>query len=108
MAQYTVEFANSGGLWAAPTHYSLHAESGFNPLFNGPITPGIWTIGIDTSTLEVSKDVLLYAGNVCLGRGSCDGLFHVSLHTGVPTEANEFVESGYEREPLRFSHWRVA
>ena len=109
MKQYIVAFANSGGLWAEPAYYSLHAEAGagFNPLVNGAITTDIWSIGVETSTLEISRDVLMYAIEACLDRGSCDGVFYVSLHTGVPTAANESVETGYQREPWRFSNWII-
>ena len=109
MNEYTVAFANRGGLWGEPSYYSLHSEAGagFNPLVNKLITAEVWTLNTDTSTLEILEDVMLYAMEACLERGSCDGVFHVSLHTGVPTAANELVETGYQREPLRFSNWTV-
>ena len=109
MNEYTVTFANSGGLWAEPSHYSLHSVSGpgFNPLLNRPITPDVWTIGLETSTLEIPEDTIMYAIRVCLEGGSCEGVFYVSLHTALSTAANELVETGYQREPCHFSNWRI-
>ena len=110
MNQYPVTFANSGGLWAEPQYYSLHAlvDGGFPPLFNGPISGDIWSLGVETSTLTVSEDAVMHSVLVCLESGSCGGVFYVSLHTGLPTAANELVDVGYQREPLRFSNWRVS
>ena len=109
MEQYTVEFANRGQLWSAPSHYSIHGGTGvgFNPLLNRPVTPDVWSVGANISTLTVSKDVLIDAIWAYEDLTSHTGVFHISLHTGVPSAANELTEAGYQREPLRASSWNA-